>query len=224
MDAHYDSALHYLKLAEILNPKDTLIKQAVFRVAYALGDWENALQAKRDLYRMGASGVSETLEDMVELDSRTGRGMSAFYFARELLSQEPNDPNRYIQFANSCIVVDSLHLALAAMDSAIERFGPEDIFLSNKALYYTYMGYDEEAEALFRALVARDSSQTAYKINLANCLSSQNDMKKKREALQIYRDIRLLVDSRYQIDSVIAALEKELGVEDTANIRRVDSP
>lgn len=215
MDAHYDSALHYLRLAEILNPDDKEIKNAVYQVAYALGDWENALQMKRELYLRGDDDALQHAEDLVELDSRTGRGMAAFYYARELLKESPDDPNRYLQFANACIIVDSSHLALRAMDSAIARFGPEDIFLSNKALYYAYRLDYDTAEAIFRALVARDTLDVAFKVNLANCLSSQEPREKKLEALEIYREIQPVVDVRHKVDSLIANLEGELGIQDT---------
>ena len=50
-------------------------------------------------------------------------------------------------------------------------------------------------------------------INLANVLTTMNDRNKKLEALEIYKTYKDQTPAFYNLDSVITALQTQLGVE-----------
>ena len=78
----------------------------------------------------------------------------------------------------------------------MERYGERPEYLSSKAVFLATMNRYEAAEAIYRNLIATDSSLFAYQIGLANVLSSQDKRYKKQEAYDIYKQIGAQPDQR----------------------------
>ena len=211
-DYLYDSAFHYLKRVDILFPKDREINLALYDIAKALGEWKSAIKAIHVLVNTGDPSEKYDRE-LAQLNLSIENYQVAYYFYRKLLRQEPDNPNYYLTVANLATELDSFDIALNVIDSAIDQFGPKDEFLLNKGMYLIAERRYEEAEAIFRSLVAGDSTSQAYRINLANTLASQDDRTKKKEAHQLYLDLKETVGPEFRIDSLIQALEKELDIK-----------
>ena len=111
-------------------------------------------------------------------------------------------------------MVDSGQRAIEWIDSAFVRFGENDAFSSTQAMLLVREKQFVEAERLYRILLSRDTSYVPSKINLANTLASQDSRPKKREAVDLYKNIQetaseqMLID--FKIDSMITALEAEI--------------
>jgi tetratricopeptide (TPR) repeat protein len=211
-DYLYDSAFYYLKRAAILFPDDRETNLALYEVAKALGEWKSAIQAIHVLIKTGDASEQYDRE-LAELNLKNKNYQVAYYFYRKLLKREPDNPNHYLVVANLAIELDSADVALRVIDSAIGQFGPIDQFQANKGMYLIAVRKYQESEAIFRSLLAHDSTSLAYKVNLANALASQDSRVKKEEAYQLYLDLRQKVGPEFKIDSLLQNLEEELHIE-----------
>ncbi len=208
-DYLYDSAFHYLKRAAILFPGDRETNLALYEVARALGEWKSAIQAIHVLIKTG-DAIEQYDGELAELNLKNENYQVAYYFYRKLLNREPDNPNHYLIVANLAIALDSPDVALRVIDSAVGQFGQRDEFLLNKGMYLIAVRKYEESEAIFRSLLAHDSTSQAYKINLANALASQGSKAKKEEAYQLYLDLRQEVGPEFRVDSLLQDIEEEL--------------
>ena len=204
----YDSALFYLKRADLLYPKDREINKEIYEVALAVGEWEYAIRAIMVLVDTG-----DKLEDyyyqLADLYAKTDYPLNVFFYLRRAYDQGMDDPNRFLQLANTSAVVDSMDLAFKVIDSAITRFGPKPQFLTSKAKFYAYRGDFKTSEKMLRSMLKEDTASVEIKFNLANVLSMEDSKKKKKEALELYREVKPQIQE-YNIDSAITALEDEL--------------
>ncbi len=208
-DYLYDSAFFYLKRAAMLFPDDREVNLILYQVAKAIGDWKSTIKAIHVLIKTGDPSEQYDRE-LAELNLEIKNFEVAYYFYRKLLEKEPDNPDNYLKVANLAIELDSAETALHVIDSAIDKFGVNDKFLLNKAMYLIGNGRYIEAEAIFRSLVDKDTSSVAYRINLANCLASQDDRAKKEEAYHLYLNLNPLVSKDFNVDSLLRALEEEL--------------
>jgi Flp pilus assembly protein TadD len=209
-DYMYDSAMYYLKRADLLHPDDRELNQEIREVAIALGDWQNAINAVETLARTG-DGLEPHHAELADLWVRNGHEGRAFYHARRALLQRPNNPDMYLQTANWAAKFDSLDVALELLDTAIAVFGPLDQFVVNKALYLAYLGENRQAEQLLRPVVERDDPPNpAMQLNLANVLANSPGRVKNEEALRIYEEIQPVLGDRYPIDSLIQVVRSRL--------------
>lgn len=211
-DFLYDSAYHYLKRLDLLFPGDREVNLRLYKIAKTVKEWKSVIKAIHVLVETGDSGEQYHAE-LADLNLKIENYKVAYYFYRKLLEVEPNNPNYYLLVANLAAQLDSLNISLAVIDSALERFGDRDEFLMNKGLYLAVKKRYEESEAIFRYLLDKDSSSLPTKLNLANALATQDDRAKKREALQLYLQIRPMADEVLRLDSMIGALRKELNIK-----------
>jgi tetratricopeptide (TPR) repeat protein len=210
-DFLYDSAFHYLKRADLLHPDDPEINKEILPLAKSLGEWKAAIQSIQAFIKNGEP-IERYYRDLAELSVKEQNFPVAYIYYRKLLQQEPDDPDVHLQVANLAAHEDSIHVALRVIDSAIERFGEKEQFLLNKSLFLAGARRYREAESLVRSLLLKDSTKISYKLNLASVLASQSDLKKKREAYDIYRELdTILPVTDTLLDSTIAALEQVLG-------------
>jgi tetratricopeptide (TPR) repeat protein len=207
-DYYLDSAIHYLKRADLLHPNDREINTAIYPIAVELKEWDLAVRAVQALIATGDS-LGQYRELLADLNARSGSIGAAYLHARELWKTEPDNPDRYFQLAVLAYQVDHLDFALEVNDQAIERFGPEERFMINKGVFLVAKGEFPAAEKILRPIQASNSSPTV-RLYLANALGSQEDRAKKEEAYGIYQEIRHLIGRRFKVDSLMAALEKEL--------------
>ncbi|MEW5993840.1 MAG: hypothetical protein AB1744_05525 [Candidatus Zixiibacteriota bacterium] len=211
-DFLYDSAFHYLKRADLLHPRDREINLELYRVARALEEWKTAIRAIHVLIERG-DPPEQHYRELAELNMNIDNYAVAYTFYRRVLAQEAHDPDVHLHVANLAAQLDSIDVALRVIDSAIEQFGPADQFLLNKSLFLAGRQQYREAERILRSLLAGDTGALAYKLNLANILSSQDDRAKKEEAYRLYLELNTLFGPEdVLLDSTIAALRDELGI------------
>ena len=209
----YDSAAFYLGRANTLYPNDREINLGLYDAALNVEDWESARAALRVLVKTG-DPVESRLEMLAELSLQMEDLPWGHYYYGQLLEREPDNPDRWVQVANTAADMGSLFVALDLLDSAVERFGPNETFLSNKGIYYAVLQRYPESEEIFRSLILSDSTAIAYRINLASALASQDDPQKKREALELYRLVHDVLGADARMDSLIEVLESEVGEKD----------
>ena len=206
----YDSAAFYLGRANTLYPDDREINLSLYEAAQNINDWESARAALRVLIATG-DPEEDHLEKLAELSLQIEDLPWAHYYYGQLREKEPDNPNRWVQVANTAADLGSLQVAIGIVDGAVEKFGPNESFLANKGIYYAALKQYPKSEEIFRSLISSDSTAIAYRINLASVLASQDDSRKKREALQIYRMVRDALGADVWVDSLIDGLESELG-------------
>ncbi|TET95187.1 MAG: tetratricopeptide repeat protein [Candidatus Zixiibacteriota bacterium] len=211
-DFLYDSAFHYLKRLDLLFPGDREVNLRLYKIAKTVREWKSAIKAIQVLVETGDPGEQYHAE-LADLNLKVKNYKVAYYFYRKLLEADPNNPSYYLLIANLAAQLDSLDISLAVVDSALERFGDRDEFLVNKGLYLAAMKRYEESEATFRYLLAKDSSFLPARLNLAHALATQDDRAKKREALQLYLQLRPVADEVLRLDSLIGALREELNIK-----------
>jgi tetratricopeptide (TPR) repeat protein len=209
-DYMFDSAMYYLKRADLLHPLDRELNEEIREVAIALGDYPNAISAVETLARID-DDFGPYHAQLADLWVRNGHEGRAFYHARRALLQRMDNPAMYLQTANWAAKFDSMDVAFELLDSAIAIFGPLDQFVVNKALYLSYVGKYREAEKLLRPVVERDSPPNpSMQLNLANVLANHPGRVKREEALRIYEEIRPILAGQYPIDSLIDAVRSRL--------------
>ncbi|HVP06317.1 MAG TPA: hypothetical protein VMS71_00640 [Candidatus Acidoferrum sp.] len=210
-DYVYDSALSYLRRADLLYPGDKEINMEIYEAAVATKSWEFAARAVNSLIAAGEP-LDKYLDVLVRINLEMDEPLQVAYYLRKGVALKPDDPTYYLQLTNALVTCESLSAAVEVADEAIKRFGPKNEFIANRANLSAYQGDYATAEKQFRSLIVSDTSRaTDYKLNLANVLSMQSkDKAKIREALDLYREIRPKVDSRYKVDSLIGVLEEQL--------------
>lgn len=206
----YDSAAFYLGRADILYPADREINTALYEAAVNSGDFETARKALRVLITTG-DPIDNHLETLAKLSLEIEDISSAHYYYRQLLAREPDNPNRYIQVGNTAADLGSLSVAIELVDSAIEKFGPNESFLANKGTYLAAQLRYSDAEQIFRSLLADDTAAVAYQLNLASVLAAQDTRAKRQEALKLFREVRTVFGENKLMDSTIRVLEAEFG-------------
>ncbi len=210
-DYMYDSAMYYLKRADLIHPDDRELNEQIREVAIALGDWQNAINAIEALARTG-DGLEPHHAELADLWVRNGHEGRAFYHARHALLERVDNPALYLQTANWAAEFDSMEVAFELLDTAIAVFGPLDQFVVNKALYLSFVGENRQAEQLLRPVVeGEDPPIPTMQLNLANVLAKMPGRVKRQEALRIYEEIQPLLQGQYPIDSLIQVVRSSLG-------------
>lgn len=209
-DYLFDSALYYLKRADLMHPNDREINEHIREVAVALGDWPNALDAIEAMARMG-DGQDMYAAELADLWLKNGQPGRSYYWGRRALLAGSDNPALYLQTSTMAANYDSVEVAVEILDSAIARFGPLDQFLVNKAMLLSFFGQNVKAEQILRPIVERDDPPVpSLQLNLANILAAQPNRAKKEEALRLYEEIRDILAPNYPIDSLIKAVRNDL--------------
>ncbi len=209
-DYMLDSALIYLKKADLLYPDDREINMEIYDVATQLGEWNYAERAIRTFIRTGDPESLYYLQLSDLAQNMGNRGNSFYYMYKQYKEIGLNEAPRFAQLAGAAADVDSIDLAYRILDSAVTRFGPSDAFEITRAKILFDDRKLTEAEAILRKLSARYPDQPEISFNLANALVNQHSPEKMREALTIYRRIRSSYQDPATIDSLIATVEQEL--------------
>ncbi len=204
-----DSALFYLKRADLLHPEDREINQAIYPIAAELKEWETAARAVNVLIGTGDSLEHYRLK-LADLNVKMGNFIVAYIHMRKLLESSPDDPDRYYQMAVIAHQIDSLDVALAVINQAIDRFGEQERFLQTKGVLYTALGEYDKAEWIIRRLLASDPNSLTYKVTLANALVMQKSRDKKLEARELYKQVQGKVSPALKVDSILTSLQQEL--------------
>ena len=205
-----DSAIYYLKRADLMERDDREINEQIREVAKSLGDWQNAIDAIEALARLDGTMEPYHIE-LADLRLKNNQPGRAYYHARNALLSSPDLPGLYIQTSSMAAKYDSTEVAIEVLDAAIAKFGPMDQFVMNRAMLLAYSGNLREAEAGLRSVI--DQSETpppGLTLNLANILAAQPERAKKEEALRLFESIRDIVSRDFPIDSLMQVLRNEL--------------
>lgn len=208
-DYIYDSAHFYLKRADLLFPNDREINQELYNVSMPLSEWRDAIKAIMVLVATG-DNLEDYYDELADLNMQQKNYPVAYAWYERLKERDPDNPNWYLQNANLAAELDSVDVAIAKLDSAIEKFGPRDELLVNKGLFLSAKRKHSDAEKIFRQLHESDTSSIAYKINLANSMAAQDSRRKKEAALAMYRELAKVTSESFRIDSLISEMEQEL--------------
>ncbi|UCE25595.1 MAG: hypothetical protein JSU74_05995 [Candidatus Zixiibacteriota bacterium] len=206
-----DSALFYLKRADLLHPNDREVNSVMYPIAAQLGEWELAARAIMVMVVTGDS-IEQYRERLADLNVKMGNIGVALIHAKELLRLEPDKVERYHQLAFLAHRRDSLDLAIEIIDQATEKFGEDNQLVFLRALVYMSQEDFASSEALLRRLVAADST-AINKLHLALALSKQDSNAKKLQAVDLFREVRDFVSPEYKVDSLLFDLELELNRE-----------
>lgn len=203
-----DSALFYLKRADLLHPNDREINEALYPIAAQLKEWDYAARAIMVLVLTG-DPIEDYRERLADLNVRSGNNIVAFIHTRELLKTDSLNPDRYYQLATLAYKIDSFQVAEQTVDVAIDKFGVTPEFLSTKGVLLTQKGEYARAEKILRPLLEADSS-IVNMYRLANALREQADRSKKEEAFQLYSNIKYVVGPEFKVDSLLSDLSEAL--------------
>jgi len=204
-----DSAYFFLGRVDVLYPNEREINLELLYLAQALKDDEAAIQAIKVLIATG-DPQSKYYEKLAALHDRVGNFYNAYYYARLLLESNPEKSDIYLVVATAAANIDSLHISIRILDSALVKFGPLQELRANRATFLIAANDVAEAERELRALHAEDTTSIPFRINLANVLATQDERQKKLEALGMYQELLPLELIDFNIDSLITDLEAEL--------------
>ena len=208
-DQMYDSALFYLKRAQLFYPTDRELNQELLEVATGLKNWQISLDAIQGLIGSGEP-ASKYYAEQADLWGKMNYPVNGLFFSRKALAQDTTDPAIWMMTANFAAQMDSVDLALSLTDTAIARFGENDRMTANRATFLSLKGKNVEAEKILRDLEKKDSTNTYYRLNLANVLAVQNDKAKKREARSLYLSVKGKIGNDLKLDSLIAKIDSSL--------------
>jgi len=210
-DFQYDSAMIFLKRADLLFPDNKELNQEIYEIAKQTNDHKNALSAIKVFIKNGAPR-SEYLPEMADLNLQIGNKYLALLELREVIEDNSDKPTVYLAAANVAAQIDSVDAAIYIMELSIEKFGDLEELLSNYAIYLAGADRVADAEAVLRKQLSISEAPQAVKLNLANILTMYDSKNKKREAYKLYKEIYSQVGDVLKLDSTIKALEKELNI------------
>lgn len=215
----YDSATVYLKRADILYAKDVEINRELYNAAFLSENYDIARKALRTLIELGDVSEDDYLEDLANLSIALEQYDFAHYYFGKLQEKYPDEPNRYLQNANSAAELGSLSVAIQILDQAVDRFGPKPEFQANQGLFYAAMRDYKSSENIFRSLLARDTGSVQLKLNLAHTLSKMTDPAKLREAYDLYCANSNSYPDPSGLDSILTRIENNLGIDSSQRSR-----
>jgi tetratricopeptide (TPR) repeat protein len=208
-DYIYDSALIFIKRADLARPNNSEYNREVLDLAVRTENWEYALRAISVLTKNGEP-VQNYYSRLAEYTARNKQPLLSLYWQRKVMELDTTNIDEIFRLISIALTVDSLRLADELLTNAERRFGTSDPLVANRAMLMIHEKKYGEAAAAFRALSAKDTTNFGYRLNLANALSMMPAKDSKREALSIYRSIPPEMSAQFKVDSLIVALEKEL--------------
>lgn len=209
-EAQYDSALAYLKRADLLHPGDREINLEIHDMAVQTEQHRYAIDAIKALVSAG-DPEQPYWRELAELYAKDSSPMMTFHYQRLIVNQHPDSPEEYMRLVSIALAIESSDVAKDYLDSAAARFGERNEITANRAFILAYERKYDQAEALFRKALAADSTIIGFRLGLANVLSMSDDKRKLTEALGQFRMIRArLGEDQYNIDSLITDIENRL--------------
>ncbi|SYZ74691.1 exported hypothetical protein [Candidatus Zixiibacteriota bacterium] len=205
----YDSAYSYFKRAKLLYANDRQINKEILDMAPSFNDTDGALNAIAVLI---ATGDNEKMywPMLAELNYRREDLQTAAKYYQLLIADNPSDKTYYLALSNTLSQLGDFAQSNGVLFKAVENFGPSAEAYANIAINYLSMKEVASGEKYFRKSVEINPSNIPVWINLANVLSEENDIAKKKEALAIYKKYRDQTPKGFKLDSLIPALEAEI--------------
>ncbi|MDF1543726.1 MAG: hypothetical protein P1R58_01345 [bacterium] len=205
----YDSALFYIRKADLLYRNNREINLAKLQIAPQVRDWDLAIDAMLTLIDLG-DPPDQYWPQLAEYNAYLKHYMHVLFYMRKIVENQPEDTAAYLKLVGAAISANSLYVASAILDTAIDKFGPREEFTANRGSIYSFLGEYEKAENIFRTLLATDSANSFYKLNLASTLASYDRRDKKEEALNLFDAIKQELGGSVDIDSLIIRTTAEL--------------
>jgi len=209
-----DSALTYFRRARVLNPHDRAINKELVQLCPQFGDFQGTITAINALI---ATGDNEKMywPMLGDMYYHNQDFHQAARYYELLVAEYPDDRIYYLYLSGSYSYLQKFKESNDILLKSNERFGPSGEAMANIAVNYINLKKFDLAEDYFRESLEFNPDHVPTLINLANVLSSQDDPVKKREALTIYKKYKLSTPEFYNLDSIITALEIELGIDST---------
>lgn len=204
-----DSAIMYLKRADLLHPNDREINAEIYRVGKEIKGWRYMIDAIRAFIATG-DPEQKYYAELAELYALDNFPLQAYYYQQKVIDGGTEDPNDYMQMIGLALQVDSVASAERYLDTAEAKFGSHYTITGNRGFVLAYHEKYDEAEALFRQALAQDSNIMAFKVGLANVLSFSDERNKLQESLALFRQVSEATGGQYRSDSMITVLEREL--------------
>lgn len=207
-----DSAYSYYKRAKLLYNNDREVNRELLRMAPAYKDYDIAFKAIAALIN---TGDNEKLywPQLAELYYMDKQYYKAASYYKLLIEDDSSNAYYYLSLAGVLSLGQTPAESNKVLFAAVEKFGPRPEFYTNIAVNYTNLAMFKEAEKYFRLSLELSSDNIPTWVNLANVLTTMDDRKKKLEALEIYKTYKDQTPAFYKLDSIITALQSELGVE-----------
>jgi tetratricopeptide (TPR) repeat protein len=206
----FDSAMIYIRRAKVLYPRDRDVNKELVQLCPRFKDYDCALRAIAVLV---ATGDNEKMywPQLAEFNYQVGNYILAVQYYKQALADNPNIRNYYLLLSIVLGQMGKNQEAIDYLQKSIDRFGPSEESYANMGTLYINLHQYKKAEENFRSSLALNPDNISVWINLANILSMSDDRAKKREALEIYKKYRSRTPKMYNLDSLIPALEEELG-------------
>ena len=208
-DYIYDSALTFIKRADLARPNNPEYNREILELAQRTENWEYALRAISVLIKNGEPAQT-FYNQLAEFTARNKQPLLSLYWQRKVVETDTTSIDEIFRLISIALALDSLPLVENLLNTAERRFGPSDPLTANRAMLMIHQKNYADAAATFRSLVAKDTANYGYRLNLANALSMMPAKESKREALALYKAIPSDFGAQFKVDSLIIALEKEL--------------
>lgn len=208
-DYIYDSALTFIKRADLVKPNDPELNREIYDLAKKTENWEYALRAINVLVKSGEP-VEKFYSELAEFTARNKQPILAMFWQRKVVARDSTNAEELYRLIGIALALDSLPVAEELIARAERQFGASDALDANRGMLYVHQKNYPEAERMFRTLIARDTANTGYKLNLANTLSMYSEKGKKREALALFKALPKEYGEAFKVDSLITVLEKEV--------------
>jgi tetratricopeptide (TPR) repeat protein len=206
----FDSALVYFNRGKILYDNDREFNEELVELCPMFGDFGGAINAIAKLVLLGDNEQMYWYR-LAELYYYDRQLTMAVKYYQLLIDENPQRASIYLKLAHTLSELKKYDEAIKVLHQCLDSIGPTPEAWANLGLNHMSLNQLDDAEAAFRSSLALDSDNTLIWINLANLLSSRNSKENKKEALSIYRRYQEQVPPAYKVDSLIAALEAELG-------------
>ena len=205
-----DSALIYFHRVNILYPADYAINKELFRLCSLTEDYNCALSA---VQMMIANGESEEMFwiPLADLNFFNGNYKLAKKYYQLLINDDPKE-GRYRWNLSECFAqLNKPDEAIRVLKEAIAKLGANPVAYSQIAVNHITLREFDQAEIYFRKAIEFEPQNVSLWINLAHTLNEQGTRDKKEEALAIYKLYYIDTPEMFQLDSLIKALDVELG-------------
>jgi tetratricopeptide (TPR) repeat protein len=206
----YDSAMIYIRRAKVLYPHDRDINRQLVQLCPKFQDFDCALRAIAVLIMTG-DNEKMYWPQLAEYNYRNDELLLAVKYYKLALADNPDIPNYYLYLSVVLGQLGKLEEAINYLNRSIDRFGPSEESYANMGTMYINLRRFDKAEECFRSSLALNPDNISIWINLANILTTFDNREKKLEGLEIYKKYRAQTPEMYNLDSLIPALEKELG-------------
>ena len=208
----HDSAVYYLKRADILYPKDREINLALYTSTLIIQDYGNAVKAINVLIETG-DNPDMYAPELADYNLRDGNVIMSFYYLKKIYEAGTDAQSIYQSLGNVAVQVDSVDYAIKIIKEAIEKFGPLEKFRIDLAIYISITGDFKQAEQILTELLEKNPTSQELRYTLARTKAMYNTKEKDQESLQLYQKLRVENANYPELDSLIIDLVQRLGID-----------